>query len=108
MALTLTPQAARRVREIIASQQLSEGHGVRVGVKSGGCSGLSYLLEIDEPADNDRLFESQGVRVFCDPKSYLFINGTEIDFSSDLMNGGFQFTNPNAKRDCGCGTSFSV
>lgn len=106
MALAITERAAARIREIIAQQGLSEEHGVRLGVKSGGCSGLSYVLEIDEPAENDRKFESHGLVLFCDPKSYLYINGTEVDFASDLLNGGFQFTNPNVSRSCGCGTSF--
>jgi iron-sulfur cluster assembly protein len=108
MAIELSERAALRVTEIIRQQSLGEGYGVRVGVKSGGCSGLSYTLDIDRPADNDRMFESHGVPVFCDPKSYLYINGTAVDFSSDLMNGGFQFTNPNVSRSCGCGTSFNV
>lgn len=108
MALSVTPAAARRVLEIMNSQSLSADHGVRVGVKSGGCSGLSYVLEVDVPAEKDRVFESEGVKVFCDPKSYLYLNGTEVDFASDLMNGGFKFSNPNSARNCGCGTSFST
>lgn len=108
MSLTLTVRAASRVREIISAQSLGNAYGVRIGVKSGGCSGLSYVLNIEEPGDNDRIYESHGVRVFCDPKSYLFVNGTEVDFSSDLLNGGFSFSNPNAQRSCGCGTSFTV
>ena len=109
MALSLTPLAAKRVVEIMSTNEVtSDTHGVRLGVKSGGCSGLSYELAIEEPGESDRVFESNGLRVFCDPKSYLYINGTEIDFSTDLMNGGFRFENPNVKRGCGCGTSFSV
>jgi iron-sulfur cluster assembly protein len=108
MAIELTEQAASRIREIIATQGLGDDHGVRVGVKSGGCSGLSYLLEIDQPGESDRIYESNGLRVFCDPKSYLYVNGTRVDFSRDLLNGGFRFENPNAERSCGCGTSFSV
>jgi iron-sulfur cluster assembly protein len=108
MAIQLTENAARRVREIIAQQGLAGTWGVRVGVKSGGCSGYSYTLDIDQPVDNDRVFDSNGLSVFCDPKSYLFINGVEVDFSSDLLNGGFRFDNPNASRTCGCGTSFST
>jgi iron-sulfur cluster assembly protein len=108
MAISLTQRAARRVNEIIEAQGLDAGHGVRLGVKSGGCSGLSYVLEIDRPADSDRVYDSHGVPIFCDPKSYLYLNGTEVDFSSDLLNGGFQFTNPNAARSCGCGTSFTT
>lgn len=108
MALSLTERAARRIQEIISQQGLDPNHGVRLGVKSGGCSGLSYVLDIDTPSDNDRIYDVYGVKVFCDPKSYLYLNGTEVDFSSDLLNGGFAFTNPNATRSCGCGTSFTV
>ncbi len=109
MALSLSARAADRIREIMSQNGVGEdSHGVRLGVKSGGCSGLSYVLDIDEPAENDRMYDSHGVRVFCDPKSYLYINGTNVDFSSDLLNGGFAFENPNVKRGCGCGTSFSV
>ncbi len=108
MALSLTERAAERVRQIMATNGVGDDHGVRLGVKSGGCSGLSYVLEIDEPAEKDRVYESHGLKVFCDPKSYLYINGTEIDFSADMLNGGFRFENPNVKRDCGCGTSFAV
>lgn len=108
MAITLTERAARRVQEIMEAQGLPQTHGVRVGVKSGGCSGLSYILEIDAPVDNDRVSNSSGISIFCDPKSYLYLNGMEVDFSSDLLNGGFQFSNPNASRSCGCGTSFSA
>lgn len=108
MAISLTERAASRVRQIIEQQQLEGEYGVRVGVKSGGCSGLSYELDIAMPEDADRIYDSHGLKVFCDPKSYLYINGTEVDFSSDLLNGGFRFTNPNVKRSCGCGTSFMV
>lgn len=109
MGLSITERAAGRVREIMNANEVGpDTHGVRVGVKSGGCSGLSYELAIDEPGDKDRIFEVHGIRVFCDPKSYLFINGTNVDFSSDLLNGGFRFENPNVKRACGCGTSFTV
>jgi iron-sulfur cluster assembly protein len=109
MALSVTERAAARIRDIMTQNGVTEEtHGVRLGVKSGGCSGLSYVLEIDEPADADRSYESHGIRIFCDPKSYLYLNGTEVDFSSDLLNGGFAFENPNVKRGCGCGTSFAV
>jgi iron-sulfur cluster assembly protein len=109
MSFGLTENAARRVREIMNSNDVGPGtHGVRLGVASGGCSGLSYVLAIEEPEDNDRIYESEVVRIFCDPKSYLYINGTKIDFSTDLLNGGFVFENPNVTRGCGCGTSFTV
>lgn len=108
MALELTQLAANRIGEIKEEQSLSTQYGVRLGVESGGCSGLSYVLELDQPEDDDRVFESHGVAVFCDPKSYLFINGTIVDYVDDLLNGGFQFENPNVSRSCGCGTSFAV
>ena len=109
MALSLTESASKRIKELMADNEVGhDTHGVRVGVKSGGCSGLSYVLDIDEPGEKDRIFESDGVRVFCDPKSYFFINGTEVDFIDDMLNGGFRFENPNVSRACGCGTSFSV
>ena len=108
MALSVTEHAATRIREIIEQQGLSPDHGVRLGVKSGGCSGLSYLLEIDQPGERDRVYESNGLKVFCDPKSYLYLNGTQIDFARDLLNGGFRFENPNVSRACGCGTSFTT
>lgn len=108
MALKLTELAAKRIGEIKGQQGLGDEYGVRLGVESGGCSGLSYVLEIDEPNEADRIFDSQGIRVFCDPKSYLFINGTIVDYIDDLLNGGFRFENPNVERSCGCGTSFAV
>lgn len=108
MALEITETAATRIQSIIRDQSLDDSHGVRLGVKSGGCSGMEYVLEIASPSENDRVFERHGVKVFCDPKSYLFINGVEVDFVSDALNGGFRFSNPNAQRSCGCGTSFAV
>lgn len=108
MALELTDLAAKRIGEIKQQQSLTDTYGVRLGVESGGCSGLSYVLEIDEPSEDDRVFDSKGFKVFCDPKSYLFINGTIVDYIDDLLNGGFRFENPNVDRACGCGTSFAV
>ena len=108
MALELTESAAKRIRAIIADQKLDDSHGVRLGVRSGGCSGMEYILEIDAPGESDRVFDSNGIRVFCDSKSYFFINGVTVDFNTDVLNGGFRFENPNASRSCGCGTSFAV
>ncbi len=110
--LSLTERAAAKARDMMTENQINPDdglHGLRVGIKAGGCSGLNYVLDIVEGGrDNDRVFEFHGVRVFCDPKSYLYLSGTEIDFEHNMMGGGFKFANPNAKRSCGCGTSFAV
>ena len=109
MAITLTDRAAEEVKTIAARNNVECEPHLRVAVKGGGCSGFSYVLDLCEgPADGDEVFESQGVRVLCDPKSYLYLNGTEVDFRDELMNRGFIFNNPNAKDSCGCGASFSA
>jgi len=109
MAITLTERAARKIKEVFSRQEMPQGACLRVAVKGGGCSGFSYNLDVtDKPAEDDEVFESGGVRVVCDPKSYLFLNGTEIDYSDDLLKGGFLFNNPNAKQSCRCGASFST
>ena len=108
MAITLTETAIKEVKRILASQS-QPACGLRVGVKGGGCSGLSYDMALEAaPADNDQVFDFDGVKVFCDPKSYLFVNGLVLDYSTELLNGGFRFSNPNATKTCGCGTSFSA
>ena len=108
MAITLTETALHEVKRVIGAQP-QPGMGLRVGVKGGGCSGLSYSMNLDEnPGPGDQVFEFDGVKIFCDPKSYLYVNGLTLDFSTDLMNGGFKFINPNATKTCGCGTSFSA
>lgn len=107
--LTITGKAAEEATRIMEANGLGAQAGIRVGVKSGGCSGLNYVLDIvEESEDRDRVFEAEGIQIFCDPKSYLYLKGTEIDFESKLTGGGFTFNNPNAKRSCGCGTSFTV
>jgi len=109
MAITLTERAASKIQRIFAEHKMPEDACLRVGIKGGGCSGFSYTLDVtDKPAADDELFESNGVRVVCDPKSYLYLSGTEIDFEDELLKGGFVFNNPNAKRSCGCGSSFSA
>lgn len=106
--VTVTETAATEVKRILR-QQNKEGWGLRIGVTGGGCSGLTYDLNFEqEPASADRVFEHHGVRVYVDPKSYLYLNGLTIDYHLDLLNGGFKFTNPNAAGGCGCGTSFRV
>ena len=110
--ITLTSLAAQKARSMMLDNEINPDqttYGLRIGVKAGGCSGLNYVLDlVDGPNENDRVFVQNDVRLFCDPKSYLFLNGTEIDFEQNMMGGGFKFSNPNAKRSCGCGTSFAV
>ena len=109
MGITLTERAAKKIRTIFAHHDMPEGSCLRVGIKGGGCSGFSYTLDVsDQPDETDEVFESHDVRVVCDPKSYLYLNGTEVDYEDELLKGGFVFHNPNAKRSCGCGTSFSA
>jgi len=107
--ITMTERAVTEVRRILAEQNLPEKTALRVGVKGGGCSGFSYTLGFDDQvADVDQVNEVDGVRVVCDPKSFLYLNGTQIDFEDNLMGRGFKFGNPNAAKSCGCGESFSV
>ena len=108
MALTLTEKANQHVKKLMEDQNL---HGVflRMGVKGGGCSGLSYSLEFDsELGPHDKKFDVDGVQVVCDAKSYLYLNGVTLDYVTEGLQGGFTFINPQAKSSCGCGTSFSA
>lgn len=106
--IKMSETAAAEIHRLLV-QESKETWGLRVGVVGGGCSGLSYTLAFDEkPTDKDTVFEIQGVKVFVDPKSYLFLNGMQLDYSTELLTGGFKFLNPNAKRSCSCGTSFSA
>ena len=105
----ITERAVQEVRRIVSEQNLPENTVLRVGVKGGGCSGFSYSLGFDDTVhETDQSFEHEGVRVVCDPKSFLYLNGTMVDFEDSLMGRGFKFTNPNASKSCGCGESFSV
>ena len=105
----LTERAAVEVKRIIREQHLPEGTALRVGVKGGGCSGFSYTLGFDDQVSEiDQIAELHGIRVVCDPKSFLYLSGTEVDFEESLMGRGFKFGNPNASKTCGCGESFSV
>ena len=107
MAIHLTDVAATRVRNFLDT--LGKGIGLRLGVKTTGCSGLAYVMEwVDELDEEDEVFESKGVTVVVDKKSLLFLDGTEVDFAKVGLNEGFQFNNPNAKDACGCGESFTV
>ena len=109
MAIGLTDRAANEVRRIVEEQNLPDATSLRVGVKGGGCSGFSYTLGFDDQTrETDQISEVDGVRILCDPKSFLYLNGTVVDFEESLMGRGFKFTNPNASKSCGCGESFSV
>ncbi len=107
MAITLTDKAAAHVNRNL--EKRGKGCGLRLGVRTTGCSGLAYQLEyVDEPAPEDQVFESNGVKVFIDPKSLAYLDGTELDFVREGLNEGFKFQNPNVKDECGCGESFRV
>jgi iron-sulfur cluster assembly protein len=107
MAITLTENAANRVEKFLANR--GKGLGLRLGVKTTGCSGMAYTLEfVDELQDEDVVFESHGIKVIIDPKSLVYMDGTELDFAKEGLNEGFKFNNPNVKGECGCGESFTV
>ena len=107
--IVITLTAADEIQRLLKENQLPDTAGVRVGVKGGGCSGFSYSLNFDhKPASGDVILEESGVRLFCDPKSMLYLNGTKLDYTDGLQGRGFQFINPNATSTCGCGESFSV
>lgn len=107
MAITLTEHAAQRVEKFLANR--GKGVGLRLGVKTTGCSGMAYTLEfVDELLPEDVTFESYGIKVIVDPKSLVYIDGTELDFTKEGLNEGFKFNNPNVKGECGCGESFTV
>jgi iron-sulfur cluster assembly protein len=108
-SIALTEKAANEVARLKAANNIPAEHGLRLSVKGGGCSGLSYVLGFDErPKDNDEVFDCLGVKVFVDPKSLFYLSGTVLDFSDGLNGKGFVFNNPQATRTCGCGSSFGV
>jgi len=108
--IVMTESAIAEVKRLITQTDFdSNTAGVRVGVKGGGCSGFTYTLNFDAaPAKDDEIFNFDGVRLFCDPKSILYLNGITLEYTSGLQGKGFQFINPNATGTCGCGDSFSV
>ncbi len=107
MSISLTEVAAQRVKSFLDNR--GKGIGLRIGIKTTGCSGMAYVLEfVDELNDEDQVFESQGVKLIVDPKSLVYLDGTQVDFGKEGLNEGFKFTNPNAKDECGCGESFTV
>lgn len=106
--MTLTPLAATKVQEFLAQHGRPQA-GLRVRVVGGGCSGFQYQLALDDAAqDEDQIFEQNGVKLFVDPRSQLYLDGTEIDYVEDIMGSGFRFNNPNSTGSCGCGESFQV
>jgi len=106
--VALSEAAAVQFRKKMASEN-KEGWGIRVAVQGGGCSGMSYFMELTEtPQAEDKIFQSQGLQIICDMKSWFYLRNMTIDFDDDLLMGGFRFHNPNAKSSCGCGTSFSA
>ncbi|MBU0549869.1 iron-sulfur cluster insertion protein ErpA [Myxococcota bacterium] len=106
--IQLTDMAATKVADLI-SRRANETMGLRVGVRGGGCSGFTYFLEfVEKPMEGDRELDSNGVKLFIDPKSYLYLMGTTVDYVDGLAGAGFKFDNPSARRTCGCGESFSV
>lgn len=108
MPVTLTDGAVKQLERIKAEQNVPQDHGLRVGVKGGGCSGFSYILGFDVKEENDDIFEIKGFQVFMNKAHAIYLLGMEIDFLDGLNNRGFTFTNPNATDTCGCGTSFSA
>jgi iron-sulfur cluster assembly protein len=107
MGITMTDAAADRVKDFL--EQRGKGIGLRLGVRTSGCSGMAYVIEfVDELDEGDLVFEDHGVKVIVDPKSLVYIDGTELDFAREGLNEGFRFNNPNVKDECGCGESFNV
>lgn len=107
MAVTLTQQAADHIDRYL--QKRGKGLGLRLGVRTTGCSGMAYKLEyVDSAANDDMVFENFGVKVFVDPKSLIYLDGTQLDYAREGLNEGFKFSNPNEKALCGCGESFTV
>jgi iron-sulfur cluster assembly protein len=106
--ITVSEKAKNKAIELMSAENRADSF-IRVGVEGGGCSGLSYKMEFDNQIkEGDKVFEDKGVKIVCDRKSFLYLVGTELDFSDGLNGKGFQFHNPNATRTCGCGESFAV
>lgn len=107
IGISLTDRAAARINELTAADN-RQGQGLRVKVVGGGCSGLQYKVDFDAPRATDKVFERDGAKVLVDMKSLLYLTGTELDYKDELMQSGFIFQNPNVKKSCGCGASFTV
>jgi iron-sulfur cluster assembly protein len=104
--ISVSESAAGKIRQLVGAN--GDGKGLRVKVVGGGCSGLQYRMELDTAGERDKVFERDGARLIVDKKSFLYLNGSELDYAEELMSSGFRVTNPNAKRTCGCGESFVV
>jgi len=105
--VSITERAAEKIKQLQAAENI-DSQGLRLKVVGGGCSGLQYKMDLDLQKPGDRIFEKDGAKVLVDMKSLLYLNGTELDYKEELMQSGFVFQNPNVKRACGCGTSFTV
>jgi iron-sulfur cluster assembly protein len=107
MGITITEAAAQRVQNFLTNR--GKGIGIRLGVRTSGCSGMAYEMEfVDELQEDDQVFEDRGVKVIIDQKSLVYLDGTEVDYAREGLNEGFKFNNPNASGECGCGESFTV
>ncbi|HGP0573844.1 TPA: iron-sulfur cluster assembly protein IscA [Serratia marcescens] len=107
MSITMSDSAAQRVQAFLTNR--GKGLGLRLGVRTSGCSGMAYVLEfVDEAKDDDIVFEDKGIKVIIDGKSLVYLDGTELDFVKEGLNEGFKFNNPNVSSECGCGESFNV
>lgn len=107
LGISLSDRAAARIKELVAAGS-REGQGLRIKVVGGGCSGLQYKVDFDMPRGTDKVFEKDGAKVLVDMKSLLYLTGTELDYKEELMQSGFVFQNPNVKKACGCGASFTI
>ena len=105
--IEISDNAVKKINTLVAQQQ-KDGQGLRVKVVGGGCSGLSYKMDLDVQRDGDRVFKRDTAKVLVDRKSFIYLRGTELDYADGLMDSGFKLQNPNVKRSCGCGSSFSV
>ena len=108
-AITISPKAGAKLKSILEAEKKDPAAiGLRLGVQGGGCSGLTYMMDFDTKRDTDRVFTLDGVQVFVDPRSIMYMSGTVLDYSEGLMGSGFAIKNPNVKSSCGCGSSFST
>jgi len=106
--ISLTDKAVEKVKEILKNEQ-KDDHALRIGIKGGGCSGFSYTLDVDRIfAESDQIFEEKGIKIVIDAKSFIYLSGTQVDYVENLSGSGFSFSNPNATRSCGCGSSFQA